>query len=171
MKTSLLKRWRVRLIVLGLVAVAAFVLFELAGGAEFFQRGREYRARFATGETPRRRDPSFGDQRHRDVLEQQQVALDALADARVPVVVVLAHPTTGGVWASFASLGDVTYAELQDEVCGGVARPGDEVVDLEPTFRMQAGRSLTEVQATLTAVYGDIEVPVPMPVTLITASH
>jgi hypothetical protein len=24
---------------------------------------------------------------------------------------VLAHPTTGGVWASFASLGDVTYAE------------------------------------------------------------
>jgi acetyl-CoA carboxylase carboxyl transferase subunit beta len=39
------------------------------------------------------------------------IALDALADARVPVVVVLAHPTTGGVWASFASLGDVTYAE------------------------------------------------------------
>lgn len=39
------------------------------------------------------------------------IALDALAEARVPVVVVLAHPTTGGVWASFASLGDVTYAE------------------------------------------------------------
>ena len=39
------------------------------------------------------------------------IALDALADARVPVVVILAHPTTGGVWASFASLGDVTYAE------------------------------------------------------------
>ena len=32
-------------------------------------------------------------------------------DAELPVVVVLAHPTTGGVWASFASLGDVTYAE------------------------------------------------------------
>jgi acetyl-CoA carboxylase carboxyl transferase subunit beta len=29
----------------------------------------------------------------------------------MPTVVVLAHPTTGGVWASFASLGDVTYAE------------------------------------------------------------
>jgi len=39
------------------------------------------------------------------------IALDTLAEARVPVVVVLAHPTTGGVWASFASLGDVTYAE------------------------------------------------------------
>ena len=39
------------------------------------------------------------------------IALDALAEARVPVVVVLAHPTTGGVWASFASLGDITYAE------------------------------------------------------------
>ena len=39
------------------------------------------------------------------------IALDALAESRVPVVVVLAHPTTGGVWASFASLGDITYAE------------------------------------------------------------
>ncbi len=39
------------------------------------------------------------------------IALDSLAEARVPVFVVLAHPTTGGVWASFASLGDVTYAE------------------------------------------------------------
>lgn len=39
------------------------------------------------------------------------ISLDALAEARVPMVVVLAHPTTGGVWASFASLGDVTYAE------------------------------------------------------------
>ncbi len=39
------------------------------------------------------------------------IALDSLAAAQVPVIVVLAHPTTGGVWASFASLGDVTYAE------------------------------------------------------------
>ena len=39
------------------------------------------------------------------------VALEALADAQLPVVSVLAHPTTGGVWASFAALGDVTYAE------------------------------------------------------------
>lgn len=39
------------------------------------------------------------------------VAFDLMHDAELPVVVVLAHPTTGGVWASFASLGDVTYAE------------------------------------------------------------
>ena len=39
------------------------------------------------------------------------VAFELLHDAELPVVVVLAHPTTGGVWASFASLGDVTYAE------------------------------------------------------------
>jgi acetyl-CoA carboxylase carboxyl transferase subunit beta len=39
------------------------------------------------------------------------VAFEALHDAELPTIVVLAHPTTGGVWASFASLGDVTYAE------------------------------------------------------------
>ena len=39
------------------------------------------------------------------------VAFEAMHDAELPTVVVLAHPTTGGVWASFASLGDVTYAE------------------------------------------------------------
>lgn len=39
------------------------------------------------------------------------VSLDELHQAGLPFIVVLAHPTTGGVWASFASLGDVTYAE------------------------------------------------------------
>jgi acetyl-CoA carboxylase carboxyl transferase subunit beta len=39
------------------------------------------------------------------------VAFEAMHDAELPTIVVLAHPTTGGVWASFASLGDVTYAE------------------------------------------------------------
>ncbi|HVG99593.1 MAG TPA: acetyl-CoA carboxylase carboxyltransferase subunit beta [Miltoncostaeaceae bacterium] len=39
------------------------------------------------------------------------VAFEALSDAELPTIVLLAHPTTGGVWASFASLGDVTYAE------------------------------------------------------------
>lgn len=39
------------------------------------------------------------------------VAFEDMNDARLPVIVVLAHPTTGGVWASFAALGDVTYAE------------------------------------------------------------
>ncbi len=39
------------------------------------------------------------------------VAVENLREARAPLIVVLAHPTTGGVWASFASLGDFTYAE------------------------------------------------------------
>ena len=39
------------------------------------------------------------------------VGFENLADARLPTIVVLGHPTTGGVWASFAALGDVTYAE------------------------------------------------------------
>jgi len=39
------------------------------------------------------------------------VAFEVMQDAELPVIMVLVHPTTGGVWASFASLGDVTYAE------------------------------------------------------------
>jgi acetyl-CoA carboxylase carboxyl transferase subunit beta len=38
-------------------------------------------------------------------------AVADLHDARAPLISVLAHPTTGGVIASFASLGDVTVAE------------------------------------------------------------
>lgn len=39
------------------------------------------------------------------------VAFELMRDAELATIVVLAHPTTGGVWASFASLGDITYAE------------------------------------------------------------
>jgi acetyl-CoA carboxylase carboxyl transferase beta subunit len=38
-------------------------------------------------------------------------AVDALHEAGVPFVSVIAHPTTGGVIASFAALGDVALAE------------------------------------------------------------
>jgi acetyl-CoA carboxylase carboxyl transferase subunit beta len=38
-------------------------------------------------------------------------ALDELHEAGLPMFTVLTHPTTGGVMASFASLGDVTIAE------------------------------------------------------------
>jgi acetyl-CoA carboxylase carboxyl transferase subunit beta len=44
-------------------------------------------------------------------MAKTAVALEWMYDAELPIVVVLGHPTTGGVWASFASLGDVTYAE------------------------------------------------------------
>ncbi|HQY31386.1 MAG TPA: acetyl-CoA carboxylase carboxyltransferase subunit beta, partial [Thermomicrobiales bacterium] len=38
-------------------------------------------------------------------------AVQTLRDAGLPYISVLTHPTTGGVFASFASLGDVVYAE------------------------------------------------------------
>ena len=38
-------------------------------------------------------------------------AVEDLHDARLPMITVMAHPTTAGVLASFASLGDVTIAE------------------------------------------------------------
>jgi acetyl-CoA carboxylase carboxyl transferase subunit beta len=38
-------------------------------------------------------------------------AVDALREARAPFISVMAHPTTGGVIASFASLGDFVVAE------------------------------------------------------------
>ncbi|MDX6578628.1 MAG: acetyl-CoA carboxylase carboxyl transferase subunit beta, partial [Gaiellales bacterium] len=38
-------------------------------------------------------------------------AVDALNEAGIPFISVLSHPTTGGVMASFAALGDVIIAE------------------------------------------------------------
>ncbi|MFN2467412.1 MAG: acetyl-CoA carboxylase carboxyltransferase subunit beta [Gaiellaceae bacterium] len=44
-------------------------------------------------------------------LPKTVCAVEDLHDAGVPMVTVMAHPTTAGVLASFASLGDVTLAE------------------------------------------------------------
>ena len=44
-------------------------------------------------------------------LPKTVAAVDALREAPTPYVSVLSHPTTGGVIASFASLGDVVVAE------------------------------------------------------------
>ena len=44
-------------------------------------------------------------------LPKTVCAVEDLHDAGLPMFVVLAHPTTAGVLASFASLGDVTIAE------------------------------------------------------------
>ena len=44
-------------------------------------------------------------------LPKTVCALDELHDAGLPMFSVLTHPTTGGVMASYASLGDVTVAE------------------------------------------------------------
>jgi acetyl-CoA carboxylase carboxyl transferase beta subunit len=44
-------------------------------------------------------------------LPKTVCAVEDLHDARIPMLTVMAHPTTAGVLASFASLGDVTIAE------------------------------------------------------------
>ena len=44
-------------------------------------------------------------------LPRTVIATDKLAEAGLPYIVLLAHPTTGGVTASFAMLGDVQIAE------------------------------------------------------------
>ncbi|MDP1580602.1 MAG: acetyl-CoA carboxylase, carboxyltransferase subunit beta [Candidatus Didemnitutus sp.] len=44
-------------------------------------------------------------------MAKTSAALGRLAEARLPFISVLTHPTTGGVTASFATLGDVIIAE------------------------------------------------------------
>lgn len=44
-------------------------------------------------------------------------ALAALSEAKVPYISVLTNPTTGGVTASFASLGDIIIAEPKALIC------------------------------------------------------
>ncbi len=59
---------------------------------------------------------SGGARMQESILSLMQMAktcagLSRLADARVPFISILTNPTTGGVTASFASLGDVIIAE------------------------------------------------------------
>ena len=44
-------------------------------------------------------------------LPRSILAVEKLRDARLPYIVLLTHPTTGGVTASFAMLGDIQLAE------------------------------------------------------------
>ena len=44
-------------------------------------------------------------------MARSTIAIDEVKEAGLPYIVVLSHPTTGGVTASFAMLGDITLAE------------------------------------------------------------
>ena len=50
-------------------------------------------------------------------MPRTTVALQLLKEANLPYVVVLTHPTTGGVTASYAMLGDVHIAEPNALIC------------------------------------------------------
>jgi acetyl-CoA carboxylase carboxyl transferase subunit beta len=59
---------------------------------------------------------SGGARMHEGIISLMQMAktsagLAKLSEARLPFISILTHPTTGGVTASFASLGDVIFAE------------------------------------------------------------
>ena len=50
-------------------------------------------------------------------MPRTTVAVDMLKEAGLPYIVVLTHPTTGGVTASYAMLGDVQIAEPNALIC------------------------------------------------------
>ncbi|OED48292.1 acetyl-CoA carboxylase subunit beta, partial [Rhodobacteraceae bacterium (ex Bugula neritina AB1)] len=50
-------------------------------------------------------------------MPRTTVALQMLKEAGLPYIVVLTHPTTGGVTASYAMLGDVQIAEPNALIC------------------------------------------------------
>ena len=50
-------------------------------------------------------------------MPRTTVAVDMVKEAGLPYIVVLTHPTTGGVTASYAMLGDVQLAEPNALIC------------------------------------------------------
>src|SRR4029078_2077240 len=50
-------------------------------------------------------------------MAKTSAALARLHEAKIPYISVLTNPTTGGVTASFASLGDVIIAEPNALIC------------------------------------------------------
>jgi acetyl-CoA carboxylase carboxyl transferase subunit beta len=50
-------------------------------------------------------------------MPRTTVAIQLLKEAGLPYIVVLTHPTTGGVTASYAMLGDIQIAEPQALIC------------------------------------------------------
>jgi len=50
-------------------------------------------------------------------MPRSTVAIQSLREAKLPYVVVLTNPTTGGVTASYAMLGDITIAEPNALIC------------------------------------------------------
>ena len=50
-------------------------------------------------------------------MPRTTIAVEMLKEARLPYIVVLTHPTTGGVTASYAMLGDVQISEPRALIC------------------------------------------------------
>ena len=95
--------------IIGRPVALAVMDFAFMGGSMGSVMGERYRAP-DDGAVP------GGARMQENILALMQMAktvgaVDGLREAGVPYISVLAHPTTGGVIASFASLGDILIAE------------------------------------------------------------
>jgi len=70
-------------------------------------------------------------------MAKTTVALESLSRARLPFISVLTDPTTGGVTASFATLGDIIVAEPGALICFAGPRVIQQTIkqDLPPGFQ------------------------------------
>jgi acetyl-CoA carboxylase carboxyl transferase subunit beta len=106
--------------IFGIQALVAVMNFEFMGGSMGMFVGRAFCA--ATELAVAKRIPliavtaSGGARMQEGILSLMQmpatvIGVEALHEARIPYIVILTDPTMGGVSASFAMLGDVTFAE------------------------------------------------------------
>jgi acetyl-CoA carboxylase carboxyl transferase subunit beta len=61
-------------------------------------------------------------------MPRTTIAVEMLKEAGLPYIVVLTHPTTGGVTASYAMLGDVQIAEPNAMICFAGARVIEQTI-------------------------------------------
>src|SRR4029078_9108753 len=61
-------------------------------------------------------------------MAKTSAALAKLHEARIPYISVLTNPTTGGVTASFASLGDIIIAEPNALICFAGPRVSEQIL-------------------------------------------
>jgi len=73
-------------------------------------------------------------------MAKTSLAVAQLADANIPYIVVLTHPSTGGAVASYASLGDVIFAEPG----ATVALSGERVAAQAQTHKVPANYRTAE---------------------------
>ena len=125
-------------------------------------------------------------------MPRTTVAVQMLKEARLPYVVVLTHPTTGGVTASYAMLGDVQIAEPNALICFAGPRVIEQTIREKlpegfqraeylldhgmldrVTHRKQLKDELVTILRLLTgqspAIKGDLPAPAPGPVATVPA--
>ena len=123
-------------------------------------------------------------------MPRTTVAIQMLREAGLPYIVVLTHPTTGGVTASYAMLGDVQIAEPNALICFAGPRVIEQTIreKLPEGFqraeyllehgmldRVTDGRKMREELTTIVrmltgmppAVHGDLPPPEPLPDTAV----